>query len=71
MRLACAWPLLIGLRTLDLLARSPNWLDPNRTLKVSRQEVYGLIARSLATVWSSRALGRQARQLRDRVTRAI
>ena len=30
MRLACAWPLLIGLRTLDLLAQAPNWLDPAR-----------------------------------------
>ncbi len=36
MRLACVWPLLIGLRTLDLLARSPNWLDPAVTLKVPR-----------------------------------
>lgn len=67
MRLACAWPLLIGLRTLDLLARSPNWLDPAVTLKVSRARVYGLMAHSLGTVWSTRALGRQARRLRARI----
>jgi farnesyl-diphosphate farnesyltransferase len=67
MRLACAWPLLIGLRTLDLLARSPNWLDPAVTLKVPRVRVYGLMAHSLATVWSTRALGRQARRLRARI----
>jgi len=67
MRLACAWPLLIGLRTLDLLARSPNWLDPAVTLKVPRVRVYGLVAHSLATVWSARALGRQARRLRERI----
>ena len=36
MRLACAWPLLIGLRTLDLLARTPNWLDLAVVLKVPR-----------------------------------
>jgi len=67
MRLACAWPLLIGLRTLDLLARTPNWLDPAVTLKVPRVHVYGLMAHSLATVWSTRALGRQARRLRERI----
>jgi farnesyl-diphosphate farnesyltransferase len=67
MRLACAWPLLIGLRTLDLLAASPNWLDPAVTLKVPRVRVYGLMAHSLSTVWSTRALGRQARRLRERI----
>jgi farnesyl-diphosphate farnesyltransferase len=70
MRLACAWPLLIGLRTLDLLARTPNWLDPAVVLKVPRVRVYGMLARSLGTVWSTRALGRQARRLRARITRA-
>jgi farnesyl-diphosphate farnesyltransferase len=69
MRLACAWPLLIGLRTLDLLAASPNWLDPAVTLKVPRVRVYGLMAHSLGTVWSTRALGRQARRLRERIRR--
>ena len=49
MRLACAWPLLIGLRTLDLLARTPNWLDPAVVLKVPRLRVYGMLARSLGT----------------------
>jgi farnesyl-diphosphate farnesyltransferase len=67
MRLACAWPLLIGLRTLDLLAASPNWLDPAITLKVPRVRVYGLMVHSLGTVWSTRALGRQARRLRERI----
>src|SRR5262249_50672465 len=47
MRLACAWPLLIGLETLELLARSPRWLDPAVVLKVERRRVYGLMARSL------------------------
>jgi farnesyl-diphosphate farnesyltransferase len=67
MRLACAWPLLIGLSTLDLLARAPSWLDPAVTLKVPRAGVYGLMARSLATAWSTRALGRQARRLQERI----
>ena len=67
MRLACAWPLLIGLRTLDLLAQSPNWLDPGTVLKVPRIRVYGMMAQSVATVWSTRALARKARQLRERI----
>jgi len=69
MRLACAWPLLIGLRTLDLLAASPDWLDPAVTIKVPRVSVYGLMVHSLGTVWSTRALGRQARRLRARIRR--
>ena len=67
MRLACAWPLLIGLRTLDLLAQTPNWLDPALVLKVPRIRVYGMMAQSVATVWSTRALSRKARQLRERI----
>jgi farnesyl-diphosphate farnesyltransferase len=67
MRLACAWPLLIGLRTLDLLAQAPNWLDPEVVLKVPRIRVYGMMAQSVATVWSTRALARKARQLRERI----
>jgi farnesyl-diphosphate farnesyltransferase len=67
MRLACAWPLLIGLRTLDLLARSADWLDPAVTLKVPRASVYSLMVQSLGTVWSARALGRQARRMRERI----
>jgi farnesyl-diphosphate farnesyltransferase len=67
MRLACAWPLLIGLRTLDLLAQTPNWLDPEVVLKVPRIRVYGMMAQSVATVWSTRALARKARQLRERI----
>jgi hypothetical protein len=51
--------------------RSPNWLDPSLTLKVPRVRVYGLMAHSLATVWSTRALGRQARQLRASIARAV
>ena len=67
MRLACAWPLLIGLRTLALLARATNWLNPSVTLKVPRAEVYALMARSLGTIWSTPALHRHARRLRAEV----
>ncbi len=38
-RLACAWPILIGFKTLDRL-RPGNVLDPRRRIKVPRGEVY-------------------------------
>lgn len=44
LRLACMWPILIGMRTLHLLAESSNALDPSRPLKVSRPEVYRMMA---------------------------
>ena len=44
LRLACMWPILIGLRTLQQLSVSPHLLDPAMTLKVSRGEVYRIMA---------------------------
>ncbi|MBI4591745.1 MAG: squalene/phytoene synthase family protein [Candidatus Rokubacteria bacterium] len=67
MRLACGWPLLIGLRTLGLLAESPNLLDPRRPLKVPRSMVYAILARSLVLVWSDASLAAEARRLRARI----
>ena len=45
-RLACAWPILIGARTLQKLRRE-NILDPARRIKVSRAEIRSLLWRSL------------------------
>ena len=45
-RLACAWPLLIGKETLGLL-RSGRVLDPHRRIKVTRRQVRALIWRSV------------------------
>jgi farnesyl-diphosphate farnesyltransferase len=55
LRLACAWPLLIGARTLERL-RVENMLDANRRVKVSRAEVRGIMLRSVVlypwqTLW--------------------
>ena len=49
-RLACAWPILIGVRTLALL-RTGNVLDPARRIKVSRPEVKRIILRSVACLF--------------------
>jgi farnesyl-diphosphate farnesyltransferase len=67
MRLACAWPLLIGLGTLGRLAASDAWLDPTARIKVPRTEVQATLATSLVTVWSNRTLAGHARRLRARV----
>lgn len=45
-RLACAWPVLIGLETARLL-RSGNPLDPTRRIKISRSQVYRIMLRTL------------------------
>jgi len=45
-RLACAWPILIGARTIARL-RVENVLDPGRRVKVSRAEVRTIILRSI------------------------
>jgi farnesyl-diphosphate farnesyltransferase len=66
-RLACAWPHLIGLRTLARVAESPSLLDPGQRIKISRSAVYGVLARSLVLVWSNRFLNAKARRLRARI----
>jgi len=45
-RLACAWPILIGLATTRLL-RERNFLDSRERIKVSRREVKRIIRRSV------------------------
>jgi farnesyl-diphosphate farnesyltransferase len=49
LRLACAWPLLIGIRTLQELRRG-QVLDPDRRIKVSRSEVYRILLKTVVAV---------------------
>ncbi len=46
-RLACAWPILIGLKTLALLEAS-NPLDPSTAIKIPRSHVRSIILRTIA-----------------------
>ena len=46
-RLACAWPVLIGMRTVQRL-RAGNVLDPQKRIKISRREVRSVIFQSVA-----------------------
>ena len=61
LRLACAWPVLIGARTLGKLARE-NVLDATRRVKISRPEVRFLILRSVFLYPFARAWAAQFRQ---------
>ncbi|MBI3781365.1 MAG: squalene/phytoene synthase family protein, partial [candidate division NC10 bacterium] len=67
MRLACAWPLFIGLKTLALIGESPNLLDPSIVIKIPRSAVYAIIARSLAGIASNSTLDRYYRNLRQSI----
>jgi farnesyl-diphosphate farnesyltransferase len=64
LRLACAWPMLIGLRTLALIRRADDLLDPDVTVKISRGAVYRILVRSGISAWSNAALGGHYRGLR-------
>ena len=71
LRLACLWPLLLGLATLARLASSGKWLDPDSTVKVSRRWVYGMMLMSLPAVISNTLLRRWIKNLRRQVERPI
>ena len=67
MRLACAWPLLIGLETLAALAADPSPLTRTVPVKVTRRRVRAIIGRSMLAVWSNDALAGVATRARDRL----
>ncbi len=71
LRLACAWPLLIGLRTLDRVQQARDLLDPRVTVKISRPAVYAILLRSAALVWSDGGLDQYYRLLRARIGGAL
>lgn len=43
-RLACMWPLLIGIRTLQALSVSEHVLHADQSVKIARRDVYGMVA---------------------------
>ncbi|KND61304.1 Phytoene synthase [Candidatus Burkholderia verschuerenii] len=67
LRLACLWPIMIGLDTLVLLANNEAWLDPARVSKIRRNDVYRILAASLPLVASNGLVRRWA----DKRMRAI
>lgn len=71
LRLAMTWPVLIGLATLHTLLGSPNWLDPDTRLRVSRRWLYAMMIRSVPGAWSNMLFTHQAKRLRGRVEGAL
>lgn len=69
LRLACIWPIWIGLMTIARLCTG-NPLDPAQRIKTSRGEVYGVMVRSFFTCRSDGALNGKYQALR-RTTGAI
>lgn len=67
MRLACVWPLMIGLETIAALAAHPDPVAAAPPVKISRTRVRAILARSLVAVWSNGTLGAEARRLRAAV----
>ena len=64
LRLACVWPLWIGVKTIGRL-RTADPLDATQRVKVSRAEVYGIMARSILQAGNAVALDKTYRQLRQ------
>nr|WP_315597450.1 phytoene/squalene synthase family protein [uncultured Cupriavidus sp.] len=67
LRLACLWPILIGLETLALLVENDAWLDPAKVTKVSRGDVYRILASSSAQVMSDTLLRGAMQRLIGRI----
>jgi farnesyl-diphosphate farnesyltransferase len=49
LRLACMWPILFAGETLRRLLTSPDLLDPSVNVKISKAQVYGIMALTILT----------------------
>lgn len=56
LRLACFWPLVLGLATLAKTLNNPHWLSTQHPSKISRASVYRMLLVSLFVIWSNTAL---------------
>ena len=71
LRLATAWPLLMGLGTLAELVKNKDWLAPSRRSKVSRGWVYRMMVVSGVKVLSHKAMNSWISGLRGEVQRGL
>ncbi|HEV8612262.1 MAG TPA: phytoene/squalene synthase family protein [Gemmatimonadales bacterium] len=67
LRLACAWPILFAVKTLQRVSASPSLLDPGVTLKMTRGEVYRIMALTTGALGCGRLLTGYYGHLRKRV----
>lgn len=71
LRLACIWPVAIGLATLAKLARSKYWLDTSHRVKVSRSWVYKMMLISLPLSLATPLLRRAFEWQFDNIEKAL
>jgi hypothetical protein len=62
------WPIWIGQKTIARL-RTGNPLDPGHRIKITRSEVYGIIARSVFACGSEKSLTKEFQRLRQTASR--
>ncbi|MBI4028014.1 MAG: squalene/phytoene synthase family protein [Verrucomicrobia bacterium] len=62
-RLACVWPIWIGLETLAILRQSENPLDSARRIRITRLRIYAIMFRSFVSVRSDTLLNRHQQSL--------
>ncbi|HFE36880.1 MAG TPA: phytoene/squalene synthase family protein [Gammaproteobacteria bacterium] len=67
LRLASLWPILIGLKTLSLIANKENFLDPEKNIKVHRKWVYRMLACSTCMIGSNTLVSRWIKQLKSAI----
>ena len=67
LRLACAWPILFAVKTLERVSLSSDLLNPGVTLKVTRGEVYRIMALTGGTLGCARTLTAYYGHIRKRV----
>jgi len=65
LRFAALWPILIGLKTLGLIANKGNFLDPSIQIKVSRNWVYRMLFFSVFCIFSNTLLRMWIQALRS------
>lgn len=65
LRLACLWPIFIGLKTLALLRRSDDVLDPNKRIMVAQGDVNRMLVKSVVFCRSNKVLDAWFKKLRN------
>lgn len=71
LRLACLWPHLFAIRTLWRIYKSDDLLNPQVTIKVTRQEIYTIMLLSTLLIFSNHLLTRYYEFLRQRLLASV
>ena len=69
LRLACLWPIFIGLKTLALLRRSQDVLDPSKRIMVAQRDVNHMLVKSVVFCRSNKVLDAWFQKLRSEAAR--